>query len=83
MKSPIYIRRIRIFKIRKIIIRVKPDKINLTKFPNNNEQEKIKVIIDTDIGDIGTDWDDSLSIIYALNIPNLKILGLRFKSISN
>ena len=44
------------------------------QFPNNNnEQEKIKVIIDTDIG---TDWDDAMAIIYALNIPNLEILGI-------
>lgn len=57
----------------KLISELKPDKINLTQFPDNNEQEKIKVIIDTDIG---TDWDDAMAIIYALNIPNLEILGI-------
>ena len=58
----------------KLLSEIKPDKINLMQFPkNNNEQEKIKVIIDTDIG---TDWDDAMAIIYALNIPNLEILGI-------
>ena len=57
----------------KLISELKPDKINLTEFPINNEQEKIKVIIDTDIG---TDWDDAMAIIYALKIPNLEILGI-------
>ena len=57
----------------KLLSELKPDKINLTQFPNNNEQEKIRVIIDTDIG---TDWDDAMAIMYALNIPNLEILGI-------
>ena len=56
----------------KLISELKPDKINLTEFPENNE-EKTKVIIDTDIG---TDWDDAMAIIYALHIPNLEILGI-------
>lgn len=55
-----------------MISELKPDKINLTEFPENNE-EKTKVIIDTDIG---TDWDDAMAIIYALHIPNLEILGI-------
>ena len=57
----------------KLLSEIKPEKINLTEFPPNNEQEKVKVIIDTDIG---TDWDDAMAIIYALNIPNLEILGI-------
>ncbi len=56
-----------------LLSQLKPDKINLTEFPENNEQEKVKVIIDTDLG---TDWDDAMAIIYALHIPNLEILGI-------
>ena len=57
----------------KLISELKPDKINLTEFPKIDEKEKIKVIIDTDIG---TDWDDAMAMAYALNIPNLEILGI-------
>ena len=57
----------------KLISEIKPEKINLMQFPPNNSEEKIKVIIDTDIG---TDWDDAMAIIYALHIPNLEILGI-------
>ena len=57
----------------KLLSELKPEKINLTEFPQDNEQEKIKVIIDTDIG---TDWDDAMAIIYALHIPNIEILGI-------
>jgi len=37
------------------------------------KEEKIKVIIDTDIGD---DIDDALAIAYALKCPELEILGI-------
>ena len=57
----------------KLLSEIKPEKINLMQFPPNNSEEKIKVIIDTDIG---TDWDDAMAIIYALHIPNLEILGI-------
>ena len=50
-----------------------PEKINLTEFPYTEKKEKIKIIIDTDLG---TDWDDAMAIIYALNISNLEILGI-------
>lgn len=36
-------------------------------------QEKIKVLIDTDIGD---DIDDAIAIAYALNCPELDVLGI-------
>ena len=60
-------------EIEKIISEIKSDKIDFYEFPPNNEVEKIKVIIDTDIG---TDWDDAMAISYALKIPNLEILGI-------
>ena len=57
----------------KLLSELKPDKINLTEFAKNNDQDKIKVIIDTDIG---TDWDDAMAIAYALNLQNIEILGI-------
>ena len=49
-----------------------PEKIKLTTFPEIKDT-KIKVIIDTDLG---TDWDDAMALMYALNIPHLEILGI-------
>ena len=49
-----------------------PEKIDLTIFPEIKDT-KIKVIIDTDLG---TDWDDAMALMYALNIPHLEILGI-------
>ena len=49
-----------------------PEKIELTTFPAIKDT-KIKVIIDTDLG---TDWDDAMALMYALNIPHLEILGI-------
>ena len=49
-----------------------PEKIELTTFPEIKDT-KIKVIIDTDLG---TDWDDAMALMYALNIPHLEILGI-------
>lgn len=56
----------------KLISEIKSDKIELFDFPNNDE-ETTKIIIDTDIG---TDWDDSMALSYAFNLPNLEILGI-------
>ena len=52
-----------------------PEKITLTEFPSTekNPNIKTKIIIDTDIG---TDWDDAMAIMYALNLNNLEILGI-------
>ena len=50
-----------------------PEKIPLIEFPPIEENTKIKVIIDTDLG---TDWDDAMAIMYALNLPNIDILGI-------
>ena len=49
-----------------------PEKIELTTFPEIKDS-KIKVIIDTDLG---TDWDDAMALMYALNIPHIEILGI-------
>ena len=49
-----------------------PEKIELTTFPKMQDST-IKVIIDTDLG---TDWDDAMALMYALNIPHLEILGI-------
>ena len=57
----------------KLISDLHKDKIELTEFTETNQQGTTKVIIDTDIG---TDWDDALAILYALNIPKLEILGI-------
>ena len=56
----------------KLISELKSDKIDFYEFPPNNEKTT-KIIIDTDIG---TDWDDSLALSYALHLPNLEILGI-------
>ena len=51
-----------------------PEKITLTSFPEIKiTNTKIKVIIDTDLG---TDWDDAMALMYALNIPHLEIIGI-------
>ena len=51
-----------------------PEKISLTTFPETTiTNNKTKVIIDTDLG---TDWDDAMAVMYALNIPHLEILGI-------
>ena len=50
-----------------------PEKIPLIEFPPIEGNNKIKVIIDTDLG---TDWDDAMAIMYALNLPNIDILGI-------
>ena len=42
-------------------------------FPEFESKNKIKIIIDTDLG---TDWDDAMAIMYALNLPNIEILGI-------
>ena len=58
----------------KKISEIIPQKINLISFPEINIQNsKIKVIIDTDLG---TDWDDAMALMYALNIPHIEILGI-------
>lgn len=57
---------------KKLISETKADNIDFYEFPSNNE-ENIKVIIDTDLG---TDWDDAMALSYALRIPNLEILGI-------
>ena len=57
---------------KKLISKIKSDKIELFDFPDNDD-EITKIIIDTDIG---TDWDDSMALSYAFNIPNLEILGI-------
>ena len=49
-----------------------PEKIELTTFPKMPES-KIKIIIDTDLG---TDWDDAMALMYALNLPHVEILGI-------
>ena len=54
----------KINKINKTSIEVKP-------FPS--PQKPVKVIIDTDIG---TDFDDTMALLYALHLPDLEILGL-------
>ena len=57
-------------KISKLI----PEKIETTTFPKFElKDKKIKIIIDTDLG---TDWDDAMAIMYALNLPNIEILGI-------
>ena len=56
----------------KYISSLKSDLIEFYEFPDNKEKT-IKVIIDTDIG---TDWDDSMAISYALHLPNIEILGI-------
>jgi hypothetical protein len=56
----------------KRISEITPEKITLTEFPEITEQ-KIKVIIDTDLG---TDWDDAMALMYALRLPNIEILGI-------
>ena len=56
----------------KRISEITPEKITLTEFPKITEQ-KIKVIIDTDLG---TDWDDAMALMYALRLPNIEILGI-------
>ena len=51
-----------------------PEKIEPTTFPEFElKNSKIKIIIDTDLG---TDWDDAMAIMYALNLPNIEILGI-------
>ena len=56
----------------KKISEITPEKIELYIFPEIKEP-KIKVIIDTDLG---TDWDDSMALMYALRIPQIEILGI-------
>ena len=50
-----------------------PEKIEPITFPEFESKNKIKIIIDTDLG---TDWDDAMAIMYALNLPNIEILGI-------
>lgn len=58
----------------KKISQIIPEKIEFTTFPEfSPKNSKIKIIIDTDLG---TDWDDAMAILYALNIPHIEILGI-------
>jgi len=50
-----------------------PEKTEPITFPSFELKNKIKIIIDTDLG---TDWDDAMAIMYALNLPNIEILGI-------
>ena len=50
-----------------------PEKTEPITFPEFESKNKIKIIIDTDLG---TDWDDAMAIMYALNLPNIEILGI-------
>ena len=59
---------------KKRISEIIPEKVELITFPEiKTNNAKIKVIIDTDLG---TDWDDAMALMYALNIPQLEILGI-------
>jgi purine nucleosidase len=58
----------------KKISKIMPEKIEFTTFPEfSPKNSTIKIIIDTDLG---TDWDDAMAIMYALNIPHIEILGI-------
>ena len=58
----------------KKISQINPEKIEFKTFPEfSPKNSKIKIIIDTDLG---TDWDDAMAILYALNIPHIEILGI-------
>ncbi|CAL6016061.1 inosine-uridine_preferring nucleoside hydrolase [Hexamita inflata] len=55
----------------KQIKNVKPTPVQLLKC--KQQEGLIKVIIDTDIG---TDVDDAMALLYALQLPNLQLLGV-------